>query len=642
MTNENRAEEILRDIIRFIPSFNNKFNRLDCDVDRPREVKEERNRFNKSIPHTENFQLHLDCFQKTLNFIPASKKRKDLFTSTYVFPDEEILIENNINSSDIQSFKEELRDDFSTDHYANISKKHAEILLDYLIDKAISQKREKLYDNDVYSRHKNHSTFFLLGDPGIGKSTFVNYLFSVYASRLIEKKVIWVRLHFNRYNHTKSINNAFLYRAIRIIKEHYSDDIDLSSDILKNYIKEKWKVKSEKDNFNSFIDNQFQELRKLRLHDIESQLDASFINYIIEFIIERLEYSVIFIIDGLDNVTLDEVHNEKFNQGCKNLVDCISDRYFIPALFIVVMREISFIDAQEYFPNDANWRNLKKFKILPINLKEMTERKFIVSKALIKHEFEKLNKKNFDDRQIENLIKSFLMFTFCSLLNRKVEELNSENIHLIEQEGFKILNEICCRNYRLIMRFFRYLLLYVLSYYNDKMELLNHLDIRKRHSCLVGKEYKVKRVLLIAREENENYEVAYRYEIKHEKVVFKKKAPQPTILPNIYNFIDALPDSTDNYKQEYRALLKLHIIQYFIKQSGQAKKKRVIEYFNEYFGYSVMFLNFEIDEMIYSGILRPKSINAYVHAGNYTLELTELGNYLLKNIIDDQIYIGRF
>lgn len=624
-----------------LKSLKNTFDRMDCDLWRPLSDKAHMIKGFASInfPRAYNLQLPLKCFLDCLEIIPASPKRKPLFEKIYVFPNENMLKDAGA-TTDINTNRELLRDSYSPIAFANVSDEWLDELLNHFIETCHRLRREKRSRAKIISRTKKDSIFFCIGEPGIGKTTFINNMFSTRAERLRKEKIIWIRLDLNdpsqrRYN----FEDSFLIKIITILREFYTEEIDFNSKALRGYIQQKWSASTERSAITvADIEILFRKFFTLRPYNIERQLDLAFIDIVIDYLMEELGYGFIYIIDGLDRVSLDSVRNVRFSEWCKNLVEFITNKRFKDAVYIVSMREISLIDAISNFSEDENLRKPKMLKVIPPDLHEMITQKFKLAKEMIQEGIaDGYNWMSQD--HVDSLSDAILLFTCCSILNRRIDTVSSDNFDEVIREGIQLLDGICAKNYRALMRFFRQLLLYVFSYYNEAVEDLINADIGRRFSCLIGREYKVKRALSFGREESFNYSVPYKYYLNKGKLTFRPAATVEALIPDVFNFIDVLETGETEHNQQNRALVKLRVVQLLLKNNLVMKKQRIIDYLNSHLGYSKFFLDHEIDEMIFSGMLYPKSLADFVRAGNYTLKLTTLGQYIYDNLIYENVYL---
>lgn len=622
-----------------LKTIKNKFDRLDCDTERALTYKSHFIKdFKSSFPLINTLELPYKYFLTSLQTIPASPERKLLFNKTYEVPSKKILDKYGA-TTDISYNKAKLLDPYSPYIWGNVSKEWIKELILHFITVAKDVRKERINKEQTIGRAKKNSIFFCIGDPGVGKTTFINNMFSVYSEHLRNEKVIWVRLDLNDASQMKDdFEEAFLLKTIRILHDKYSEEIDFHDDGIKGYVNTRWASTTGKGMITvTDIDNLFKKFFTLRRYNIEDQLDLSFIDVVIDYLIEKLEYSFIFIIDGLDRVTLDSVRNDKFVKWCRNLVNFISQKTFKDAVYIIVMREISLIDALSHFTEDENLKTYKIIKILPPDLEGMMDKKFAIAKEMIlKNKDEKYDW--LESKHIDALKNAILHYTFTALLNINIDDVAKQGERLFHEKGYELVNGICANNFRVLMRFFRQLLLHVFSSYDASIEILVDENIKNRYSIFKGKEYKVKRVLINGREESTNYSVPYTYKVYNNEVLFEPNNNVEPLIPNIFNFIDELEDGKTEMKQENRILVKLHIISFLLNNDCTAKKRRVIDYFSERLGYSKLFLKYEIDEMIYSGILQPRALKGFVKENNYTIQLTELGKYIFKSLIYDEIY----
>jgi hypothetical protein len=295
-----------------LDNYRDKFNRLDCDVLRPLSIKT-MELAGKAFPVVSRLEYPLKQFLSSFATIPASPERKALFESVYTFPNERFLAQRKI-SHDLLEFKSKLQDPYTPEVYPNVSYEISNCFLDHIMSLINNLRKDRSNPSKVSSRTRRDSIFFLVGDPGIGKTTFLNYLFSVNSEKLRNEKIIWIRLDLNDPTERKDdFATSFLLKTISILRDKYSKEINFSDPNLRAFIFDKWAIDPEKSSITiKDVDSFFRRLQGLRKFNIDQQLDVSFIDIILDFLIEKLGYGFIFVVDGLDRVTLDSVRNERF------------------------------------------------------------------------------------------------------------------------------------------------------------------------------------------------------------------------------------------------------------------------------------------------------------------------------------------
>lgn len=642
-----KAQDILNQLTVNIRKLENNFDRLNCEVRRPTKKKlidKERDRTlqHEAFPHylnTKDLELPLKIIYDKFKYISAGPSKAPDFAKTYIYPEDAFLKEKHI-IDDVDFNNSVLMDTSIKDLPANISDQWTIQLLDYFVDISRRCRDEIVKNGTLSSSMMTESICFLVGDPGVGKSCFINYMFSMYADCLRKEKSIWIRLDLNNpADRNSSFEISFRNKTINILKEKYKDEINLDSREVVDYICEEWRVSPESHTISiEQINTCIQRIITASPYTVESKLDNNLVDLILKYLSTKKGYSFIFIIDGLDRVSLDSVQDDKYSKWLHNLIDIISNKRFIAGLYLISIRNISLVDIMTRYNEAAYITSPKKIHVYPADLKKILDAKrehvkeYILEKTSKSEEYKWITPDH-----IDALFNAVFVYIFSALLDRGVAGINDTEYDLFMDTGYKYLEDLCSNNFRALIRLLRNLFGYVFTYYKDSTLNLINDDIRKKYSPLKGKEYKAKRVLVSAREEVYDYRVAYSYNIENGEIKFRKKALLEPFIPNIFNFIDIVRKDI-KHNMEYRALLKLRIIQYLLNNDKEASMKIIIKHFNEKFGYNTFYLKYEIDEMIYTGVLKPSDDDMFLSGGDYIVVLNPIGKYIIENISADYIY----
>ena len=474
-------------------------------------------------------------------------------------------------------------------------------------------------------------------------------LLSVYAQQLKEKKVIAIRIDLNKFYYKEAeFTDSFLLKSIQILREKYFDEkeIDFGGDDMRGYIARRWGITDSKGNISlSDLNNMFQRFFSLRLYDIASQLDTSFIDAVIDYLSEKLGYAFVFIIDGLDRVTLSEVNESLFKRGCESVLKIITFKYFKEAVYVISMRNTSYLDAVTSYEDHEVWRYPKRLIMLPVTARAIWEARMryaecsILSLAQKDSNLAWLNKDN-----IATITRGVNLIICNSVLGLRKYKLSEEEYQDLKNQGLNFLERISAGNHRALMKCLRAMFLQIFGIYDRSIEdLLNEANFQN-FSSLSGKEYQVRRILYHEREESNNYRVPYTYQVESNKVRFITNHVFDSIVPNVFNFIDKrftknlLPPTYQPVAltQEYRILLKLRILQ--ILKKGNMKRFALIDMISSFLGYSRFFLKYELEEMIHFQLVKPLHNIDVMDDDDYPVEITGLGEEVLSRFIFDFPY----
>lgn len=217
--------------------------------------------------------------------------------------------------------------------------------------------------------------YVIVGPPGIGKTAFINYLFSVFYDELDQNKIILIRVDLNDITRFKdTLEERFCSKVMRVIAKRYfkkvindKDFEDLFLDyFIPNYTDHSFFARytdnKKLDIFHHYINmlhdlhaRSFNEynfsIRSLVKYDGDGKLYIStddlclFTKIMISFLQNILEWNFIFIYDGFDSVTFDEIQYEEYGRWLDHLeiLTTVRDNSLYKAVYIVTMREYSYI-----------------------------------------------------------------------------------------------------------------------------------------------------------------------------------------------------------------------------------------------------------------------------------------------------------
>ncbi len=252
--------------------------------------------------------------KKALSHRRATPKNKEIFKKEYVWANTSEEGANTTNRNIV-----------------NYSEEDAEKFLDRLISGAISAYKKKENNDNKTSRRDRF--FLMLGDRGVGKTFFINYLFSVYSEKLINKKTIWIRISLVSRRKGWNVSERLYRKSVRIIFEKYLNRDEFLGDIegLREYlINTKKKGKQEALDIAGAVE---------KIDDswsVTNKVDKSVFICVYDYM-TSLGYNFLFAVDGLDAIR----ETDKHKQDLENWIDevlafIIRDEF--PACWVVMMR----------------------------------------------------------------------------------------------------------------------------------------------------------------------------------------------------------------------------------------------------------------------------------------------------------------
>lgn len=595
-------------------------------------------------------------FQLGFSMWEANKRNKEVYDTIYTFPSnkEKFKVFEEI---DLLTTKKEMIP-------INGSKKIARNFINAVCNKAIQLNKKK----DINSI--SNSKFFITGDIGIGKTTFLNYIFSTFHDLLHKKNVIWVRVDLTKHYHNiKILKESLEFQISRIYREHYEKDLlekkEEFIEFIARYFKHLDKNESlRKKEFNDALDDYLSPFDNSRTYHYHPQLQVA-----VKAFIEK-EYGVIYIYDGLDEVRIDDGYDAKLEE----VIEILNSEKFV-GVYIFVMRFESQYKLLKKFYTRAELNQLsnlrgygKSFKIISPTLEEIVENrlKLIIKKwkSFIERKSEDIINPDIEDIDLNEKIKELILkfdwikentlidyFTvFKIYLSRALtfEEttIDYENIDI---NPYEKLENLIGRNYRILLRileetntcFLETLELLQINsrriseigvnISNKKIGLIAFTNYRKDLNSILRKHYRIVPSLL-RRELSYVHPFIY---VEMEGKLEKKVVLESSSFPYIYNLFYAINDyniPTDKYCM----LCKIRIMQ--ILKKSKKQHKNLIDGLKRDFLYNDDQIKYSIEELLQGDYIAIKP-EEFQNKVIYFLDITQSGLNSLNKLIHDFNYI---
>ena len=651
---EERAQKLYYGLLDQLPHPWTTFDpfRLDENMKKPLEDNEtidKKFKYDKWVPLEPQFPFNV--IHKHLVKLKADSKFKEQHMRSYIFS----TTPKNETEQQLKELELDLKSEICFPHEINETQKKSATFLQTLIDLS----RECTFEYNSYPDEKTiikKTRFFLIGKPGIGKTTFINYLISVYDDVLIKNKTIIIRVNLNDAIYKEpNFEEMILSKFLEIYRKYVFDlkifPIDYHK--LRDYIIERRSVKK----------TEIQELEKIEILLAELREgfkvpEYPFLKDFLYYLTIEHRLSYIYIFDGLDYVTLGEQHTERFKRWLEEL-----DRYFfsktsLKGSYIITMRDVSFYKAFQFRSGGSNEAllNVKKITIVQCNYEKMLESALERARRDILRQLNNMKSNNptkymdyawMVPEVIQNIITEFLAFISIPILDDPDERLNTVKYYEdlrknIIEPGLKVLGEISEGNYRCVMRNLRLVLGYFAIIYGKEItnvEKAYKKDLSYRLNYLLGGAYQVLRALIVGRREAEEYRTSYCYIARsgdtHE-IEFVKKGMR-FVLPPVTNFV-YIYKRYEEPKKQFRGLFKIRVLQYLSKQKKPISETSLLWKMNELFGYEIRLCKYDIDEMIYSQLIQqsnPFSMNNEIDSN---IIITDLGIFVLNKLIKWYVY----
>lgn len=632
-------------------------------------------------PDTENVQLsdinraHDVVFQAALGEVEGGYDKRQVFETFYAFPDES----NIQNYPDIRENIDLLNMDTELIP-VNLSPGHAVEFLNFLINRAHTVK--KIEDKEEACKL---SRFFLIGDLGSGKTTFINYLYSMYAPNLKAKRIFWVNLDLTKGHHNKeNLCSSLSFQIAKIFREHYFNN--LSKDEYKdltNLIKNEFIEPGNSDRgveepffnevkYNDAFRKYNRPFNKSQEQPYDSKLQAGIRKYI------EKKYDTIYIFDGLDDIdsnvnfkkTLDQVKNVLWNE---NLV----------GVYLFVMRHDSHSDLRDHRGKGHEIKELTYFKgygktltLFPADFDKIVEgrirfiskywedflrqRKYIVIPDTI-------TQTQYDEQKLQELINKYKKWinpisleAYHDIFMRFVHKGVSfeENEKLSEQkwtitESYSVLESIIGTNVRRLIDALKLLhhcfLETVESARLDPQDITNiynslEYDDNKTKASndlwkILAKDYRVIPILLRG---SKGYRHPFNYKKDLNGSIYRDKDGEGNsridTYPLIYSVLYPINICNQNL-QNYHLLLKCRILQFMqINKDKKVHREDILVYLSENFPYKPEYINMAIKELFDTRHITNRPDGQSVQPSFY-LRISEIGENQIMNLVEDFNYL---
>jgi hypothetical protein len=515
----------------------------------------------------------------------------------------------------------------------------------------------------------DYCKYNIIGPPGIGKTAFINYLFSINHDLLDKKKIIFVRVDLNDVTMLKlSLEERFCSKWMRIFAKYYFKNIidahkfelDFRDFFVSSFFNYSFFDRQSENKKHSIFDhyinslheihplsfNEFEfSIRSLETYDRDNNVIISskdlclMTKLVISFLQKRDKWGYIIVFDGFDGVTFDQIQFEEYARWIDyiKLITTVKDNPLYKSIYIITMRDYSYLrvyhDRKQHEDSDTA-KGLPDFKTLEIgqiNFSRVINKRFEYIKMLLS--YEKYNELK------HNLI--YLMF-MCFKQIDPYTAVNTEWDNIIQD-----ISHVISNNYRLFFRFLRDLLSLTYSLFEDKASQLlasvpETFDYLKQFR---GLEWQVIRLLIYGTTNLQPFVNRTKYEMNGQPV-FMRVNP---VIPNIFNFNEYsyfTPEAEEGKTAldfGNKVLVKYRMVQNIRDHGGTNGILNVFNWiknnFHDQWGEE---LRYESRELIFSNILKCDieeidiDKQEYIRT-NYLLHTTPKSN-VIDYMLDSSIY----
>jgi len=609
--------------------------------------------------------------------------------------------ENYYAIQDLPSTEESLSDLFDSDtlQEINTSKQRIGLLFEHWHTRAIEVSNRSANEAVHSPPNLNDKTRFILrGNPGVGKTALLNYIFSTRGISLRKNSVMWIRVDLSETRGAALDLESLLYAkfisifcryylnkpdvpfgtAFLIDLERYLTEKLINSELLKvkkttsasaakNYkellafLYDKFNVPArEEEPDNKKRDNKFVlkqkegDKRDVTTFYGRTNLDRILVDELTEltlrFIQETYGYGYIIMFDGLDSVTIDYVRLPIFLEWLSQIRD-VTDNLKQPfnAVYLCTMRDYSFLQLFKKYVEEKGDPEFLEFRVAPIDFGDVLTKKCQYATTIFRRQGFPLY-----EQEAENVVKNALKAVFY-VLDLKEEYNATPGMDGIKKCG-KFFAKLIGYNSRAGLRVLRDIIRAM--FYVFGRETLNIMAqetfSEETANRLVRKSWFLMRVLLFGHIKERVYHNRIRFDdlsgaVDHEEIqsgLITIDNESRALIPNIFNYRE-LPDDGAGMRIP-RNFVKLRIVRYLMsKPDRRCRINDLLAILSAHYGVSASKLRFETREMIHDGLL---TAECPVHIGemhlmcaeigelNYPIRLTDLGEIILRKVLRRSIY----
>jgi GTPase SAR1 family protein len=547
---------------------------------------------------------------------------------------------------------------------------------------ALLQKASDTYEarNELSKATPKESRIFLVGDVGVGKTTFFKYLRYEYKETIDNFDCFFLHLDLTKdYLRKLKLQDALKFYSCQIFRrDYYAKVLAEKEQEFLNAIKEGY---TKGLLLNEGIRSDFEESFKQFAAKYDPQRNESFSKLLQTSISDYIEnnYPTVYVVDGLDNVD----DRESFFEKIEDIYDIISNENR-KGYFIFVMRNETH---REMIKNHANasarkditklLSDYKTFKIAQPKLHELIEKRLVylemrwdkiikTKKASILGRQKLEIKTDLDirtDKLILELKKYMTVEQMQAYLNVLLLFINHgiqfdkelEIIKFTKKQAITDLKDLIGYNYRKLMEVINV----CHAAFLETLETIPEIDLsdvisigyelekeetekdeaffKTNHKLkqILAKHYLVIPKLLFNRA---SYEHPYKYVLntQKDKIVRIDKTKFAKFIYSLYYPVN----HEGYYGGVYNLLLKIRILQYINYHSEKDSiniidNDYVADYFSKCFPYVKSDINKALEELIDTHLLK------YEHSPTilYRLDITRVGKYTVEKLIYDFGYI---
>ena len=532
----------------------------------------------------------------------------------------------------------------------------------------LAQRNRRLYEASIGERQEtvidvgqrkdrlfNPSRVVLVGDRGVGKTAFLNHLFTVNNKYFDRQSVVWVRCDYTRRADKElTLEERLRWQSLRVIFKYYDREsphcgtvrsFDFSDGNTKLMLRLEAAGGGESM---SELRRRFHGERSILPHErLPRKVDDSAFLATYQYLALDEHVGFIHIVDGLDRIGLMREQRDEFlakREQVRNYLFDSNDG--APQVILVTMRSESVAESTGHLPFRGH---VASVVLEPSPIRPMLTRRLAYSESrrvLSPDDFPEVTKLAAEKyrlrmRQVAAQFTAFVLQSLTYSFDRMTPfEL---------EKGFDLLERVFGTDRRRLFRAMTEVAKYFMNgradieklfdpegvadipgaNFEELVQLASSSQIMRKHYLfiealmLMGRNYHTSRYTYAVRRTEDG-----KTEIEHER------DKGEDIFLNVYRY-----PSLGSANRHVAVFAGCRIIQFLEAHSGQAERHELVSFLRDYFAYPDFIVNSLIDEMKDEGVLQSGGGGTYRDPDELVLS-PDKGSFLLARLARTLEYIN--
>ena len=342
------------------------------------------------IPYREHISAEhkIDVLIEQFEPIPASRKRAGMFRIAYVYPDSSII--------DPKLMPNNAAECFNLSKYNNIHP----LCVNCLEIKDDFPKELLQVSRNLLEKSRKSLTIFIAGERGVGKSAFLNQLYSINWYLFENYKVVYVRADLTKMGAQRhNLLGYLLDHTYDILISKYINggDAPIEDDFfdINDYYNALQAHNKRREELNDELffqwieDNkivggyEFIHKRKIKFPYIDHHQKMNLAKLLIKFMKITANWSFIFVLDGLDDSTVKMIESDKLQEWHSEIIQLLDGHDWPKGLYIICARQESYRDFVDHLESSDIPRHFVEWIIYPSKLNDITYKRIELFKERI-------------------------------------------------------------------------------------------------------------------------------------------------------------------------------------------------------------------------------------------------------------------